>query len=200
MRIAQIAPLYESVPPVAYGGTERVVHYLTEELVAMGHDVTLFASGDSRTNAELIPGCERALRLDPNCRDPLAHHMVMMEQVAELRDRFDVFHFHIDYLHFLLSRLANLPQLTTLHGRLDLPELQPVYRSFSDMRVVSISDAQRAPLPGANWLATVQHGLPRDELAFTQTPSDYFAFIGRISPEKRVDRAIESRQRRSRVS
>lgn len=191
MRIAQIAPLYESVPPVAYGGTERVVHYLTEELVAMGHDVTLFASGDSQTSAELIAGCERALRLDPNCRDPLAHHMVMMEQVSELRSRFDVFHFHIDYLHFLLSRLAKLPQLTTLHGRLDLPELQPVYRSFSDMRVVSISDAQRAPLPGANWLATVPHGLPRDELAFSPTPSDYFAFIGRISPEKRADRAIE---------
>jgi glycosyltransferase involved in cell wall biosynthesis len=191
MRIAQIAPLYESVPPLGYGGTERVVHYLTEELVAMGHEVTLFASGDSQTHAELIPGCERALRLDPNCRDPLAHHMLMMTQVAELRDRFDVFHFHIDYLHFLLSRLTELPQLTTLHGRLDLPDLERLYQGFQDMRVVSISNAQRAPLPAANWLATVLHGLPRDELTFTPTPADYFAFIGRISPEKRVDRAIE---------
>lgn len=191
MRIAQIAPLYESVPPVAYGGTERVVHYLTEELVAMGHEVTLFASGDSRTRAELIPGCERALRLDPDCRDPLAHHMVMMGEVAKHRDRFDVFHFHIDYLHFLLSRLIKLPQLTTLHGRLDLPDLQSVYEHFHDMRVVSISDAQRQPLAVANWLATVPHGLPPDELTFSQTPADYFAFIGRISPEKRVDRAIE---------
>ena len=191
MKIAQIAPLYESVPPLAYGGTERVVHYLTEELVAMGHDVTLFASGDSKTSAELIPGCERALRLDPNCRDPLAHHMVMMDQLAKQRDRFDVFHFHIDYLHFLMSRLTRLPQLTTLHGRLDLPELQGVYKSFDDMRVVSISDAQRAPLAAANWLGTVLHGLPRDELPFCAAPSDYFAFIGRISPEKRVDRAIE---------
>jgi len=191
MKIAQIAPLYESVPPSTYGGTERVVHYLTEELVAMGHDVTLFASGDSRTSAKLVPGCERALRLDPSSGDPLAHHMVMMAHVAKQRDRFDVFHFHIDYLHFLLSRLAKLPQFTTLHGRLDLPELQGVYKSFGDMRVVSISDAQRAPLACANWLATVPHGLPRDELTFTASPSDYFAFIGRISPEKRVDRAIE---------
>jgi glycosyltransferase involved in cell wall biosynthesis len=191
MKIAQIAPLYESVPPVAYGGTERIVHYLTEELVAMGHEVTLFASGDSKTSAELVPGCKRALRLDPDCRDPLAHHMVMMDQVAKQRDRFDVFHFHIDYLHFLLSRLSKLPQLTTLHGRLDLPELQCVYKTFDDMRVVSISDAQRAPLTCANWIGTVLHGLPPDELPFTASPSDYFAFIGRVSPEKRVDRAIE---------
>jgi glycosyltransferase involved in cell wall biosynthesis len=190
MRIAQIAPLYESVPPLAYGGTERVVHYLTEELVTMGHDVTLFGSGDSQTTAKLIPGCERALRLDPDCRDPLAHHVVMMEEVARRRDDFDVFHFHIDYLHFQMSRSLALPQFTTLHGRLDLPELQRIYRCFDDMRVVSISDAQRAPLPFANWLATVLHGLPRDELRFTAQPSDYFAFIGRISPEKRVDRAI----------
>jgi glycosyltransferase involved in cell wall biosynthesis len=191
MKIAQIAPLYESVPPVAYGGTERVVHYLTEELVAMGHDVTLFASGDSKTSAELVPGCERALRLDPDCRDPLAHHMLMMAEIAKQRARFDVFHFHIDYLHFLLSRLANLPQLTTLHGRLDLPELEGIYERFDDMPLVSISDAQRAPIARANWLATVPHGLPRDELYLTESPSDYFAFIGRISPEKRVDRAIE---------
>lgn len=191
MRIAQIAPLYESVPPLAYGGTERVVHYLTEELVAMGHDVTLFGSGDSRTHAELVPGCARALRLDPDCRDPLAHHTVMLGQVAKLRDRFDVFHFHIDYLHFTLSRLLDLPQLTTLHGRLDLPDLPAVYREFDDMSVVSISNAQRTPLPEARWLATVPHGLSRDDLTFTSSPEDYFAFVGRISPEKRVDRAIE---------
>jgi glycosyltransferase involved in cell wall biosynthesis len=190
MRIAQIAPLYESVPPLAYGGTERVVHYLTEELVAMGHDVTLFASGDSRTSAELIPGSARALRLDPNCGDPLAHHMVMLGQLAKLRERFDVFHFHIDYLHFTLSRALSLPQLTTLHGRLDLPDLPPVYREFEELPVVSISNAQRLPLPDAGWLGTVLHGLPRDDLGFTAKPKDYFAFVGRISPEKRVDRAI----------
>ncbi|HWA73210.1 MAG TPA: glycosyltransferase family 4 protein [Polyangiaceae bacterium] len=190
MRIAQIAPLYESVPPLAYGGTERVVHYLTEELVAMGHDVTLFASGDSQTAAKLVPGCARALRLDPSCQDPLAHHMVMLGQLAKLREHFDVFHFHIDYLHFTLSRALALPQLTTLHGRLDLPDLPAVYREFEDLPVVSISDAQRLPLPDAGWIGTVLHGLPRDDLGFTANPEDYFAFVGRISPEKRVDRAI----------
>jgi glycosyltransferase involved in cell wall biosynthesis len=191
MRIAQVAPLYESVPPAGYGGTERIVHYLTQELVAMGHDVTLFASGDSRTSAELVVGCARALRLDETCRDPLAHHTVMLDKLAASRHRFDVVHFHIDYLHFLLCKLLGLRQLTTLHGRLDLPELQTIYDRFPELNVVSISDAQRTPLPGANWLGTVLHGLPKDLLRFEPQPQDYFAFVGRISPEKRVDRAIE---------
>lgn len=191
MRIAQIAPLYESVPPVAYGGTERVVHYLTEELVAMGHDVTLFASGDSRTSARLVPCSERSLRQDPSCADPLAWHMAMLSEVTARQHEFDVLHFHIDYLHFPVSRALNLPQVTTLHGRLDLPELDVVYRAFSDLAVVSISDAQRKPISAANWVGTVHHGLPLDEFTLGEKPSDYFAFVGRMSPEKRVDRAIE---------
>ena len=191
LRIAQVAPLYESVPPKAYGGTERVVHHLTEELIALGHSVTLFAAGDSSTSAELVTCCERSLRLDPSSVDSLAPHMVMLDMVAGERRRFDVIHFHIDYLHFPVSRSMHLPQLTTLHGRLDLPVLQCVYDRFPDMPVVSISDAQREPLPQANWLGTVLHGL--DEKLFTPSfePDDYFAFVGRISPEKRVDRAIE---------
>lgn len=191
MRIAQIAPLYESVPPALYGGTERVVHYLTEELVAIGHDVTLFASADSQTSARLIPGCERALRLDPTCKDPLAHHMVMMSRVTEMCNEFDVLHFHIDYLHFALSRVMHWPQLTTLHGRLDLDELRTVYSHFNDMGLVSISNSQRQPIPSAKWLATVYHGLPAEELTPSEGTSDYFAFVGRVSPEKRLDRAIE---------
>jgi glycosyltransferase involved in cell wall biosynthesis len=190
LRIAQVAPLYESVPPVQYGGTERVVHYLTEELVAMGHRVSLFASGDSRTSAELVAGSPRSLRLDPGCKDPLAHHMLMLETVLSQRQRFDVIHFHVDYLHFLMSRLLKLRQLTTLHGRLDLPELGPVYERFADMPVVSISEAQRLPVPGANWIGTVPHGLPRDLLHAGPGTGGYFAFLGRVSPEKRVDRAI----------
>jgi len=191
MKIAQIAPLYESVPPQAYGGTERVVHYLTEELVRLGHDVVLFASGDSTTSAALNPCCPRALRLDSQTRDPIAHHTVMLEKVIAEHQRFDVLHFHIDYLHFPLSRVMGWPHLTTLHGRLDLPELQPLYDRFADMPVVSISDAQRLPLPGARWLATVHHGLPRNLLTFSPNASNYFAFLGRVSPEKRLDRAIE---------
>jgi len=174
-----------------YGGTERIVHYLTEELVEMGHDVTLYAAGDSQTSAELVSVCPRSLRLDPDCKDTLAQHMVLLELVSRQRHRHDIFHFHIDYLHFLGSRLLALPQLTTLHGRLDLPELLPLYDVFGDMPVVSISNAQRLPLPRANWLATVLHGLPSRLLRFTPRASDYFAFVGRISPEKRVDRAIE---------
>src|SRR5690606_24631507 len=151
MRIAQVAPLYESVPPKLYGGTERVVSYLTEELVRQGHDVTLFASGDSRTSARLISPCERALRLDSHCVDKLCHHMVMLDMVAERAAEFDIIHCHVDYLHFPLSRRLSTPHVTTLHGRLDLPELQSVYRRFDRVPLVSISDSQRSPLAWANW-------------------------------------------------
>lgn len=191
MRIAQVSPLYESVPPQAYGGTERIVHYLTEELVELGHEVTLYAAGDSQTSARLVSACPRSLRLDATCTDSIAHHHAMLERLSREHHNYDVIHFHIDYLHFLMSRLLALPQITTLHGRLDLPELQCLYDGFSDMPVVSISDAQRGPLPQANWLGTVHHGLPDGSLAFTPKACDYFAFVGRISPEKRVDRAIE---------
>jgi glycosyltransferase involved in cell wall biosynthesis len=191
MRIAQVAPLYESVPPKYYGGTERVVSYLTEELVQQGHDVTLFASGDSVTKARLVAACRRSLRLDKHCSDQLAHHIVLMEQVFEHVNEFDVVHFHVDYLHFPLSRRQPISQVTTLHGRLDIPDVVPLYQSFREMPVVSISDAQREPLPWANWQATVYHGVPEDLYRFRGQPGSYFAFLGRISPEKRVDRAVE---------
>ncbi|HEY6112233.1 MAG TPA: glycosyltransferase, partial [Chthoniobacterales bacterium] len=189
MRIAQVAPLYESVPPKCYGGTERVVSYLTEELVRAGHQVTLFASGDSVTAAKLIPASRRALRLDKDCIDQLAHHVVLLEKVFRQGDEFDVVHFHIDYLHFPISRRSAITHVTTLHGRLDIPDLAPVYEEFDDIPLVSISDAQREPLPLANWIATVYHGLPQDLYQFRAQPGKYFAFLGRISPEKRVDRA-----------
>ena len=195
MRIAQVSPLYESTPPQLYGGTERVVSYLTEELVRQGHEVTLFASGDSVTAAELVAPCDRALRLDPDCRDPLAYHMIMLDQVYRRADEFDVIHFHIDYLHFAASRCQRVPQLTTLHGRLDLAELCRVYRQFREMPLVSISDAQRRPLPWANWRATIFHGLPENLYSIERLPGRYLAFLGRISPEKRVDRAIEVAKR-----
>lgn len=191
MRIAQIAPLYESVPPRLYGGTERIVSWLTEELVTQGHDVTLFASGDSVTRARLVAGCPRSLRLDGRSVDRLAHHIVMLEEVASRASRFEVIHWHIDYLHFPLSRRIDCPGLTTLHGRLDIPDLLPVYRQFGDMPVVSISRAQRGPLPQARWAGTVYHGLPRGLHRFQEGRGGYLAFLGRISPEKRVDRAIE---------
>lgn len=190
MRIAQVAPLFESVPPHKYGGTERVVSYLTEELVRGGADVTLFASGDSRTRAELDPICARALRLDPECRDPLAPTIRQLERVARRAHEFDVVHFHIDYLHFPLSRRLGLRQLTTLHGRLDIRELQAVYDEFADMPVVSISLAQRRPLAQAQFIGNVYHGLPLDLYRFEPEPDDYLAFLGRFSPEKRVDRAV----------
>src|SRR5580704_7458708 len=193
LRIAQVSPLYESVPPKLYGGTERVVSYLTEELVRQGHDVTLFASGDSFTSARLVPCSPRALRLDPACIDQVAHQFVMLDNVVEhvTQNEFDVVHFHIDYFHFPISRAYNIPQLTTLHGRLDLPDLQPLYNRYPEMRVVSISNAQRKPLPQANWIGNVYHGLPADALTAGEGAGKYLAFIGRICPEKRVDRAIE---------
>ena len=191
MRIAQVAPLYESVPPRLYGGTERVVSWLTEEFVRQGHDVTLFASGDSLTNASLIPVCSRALRLDSHCVDPLAHHIQLVERVLQEKDEFDVIHFHIDYLHFLTSRRENLPQITTLHGRLDIPDLIPLYREFSEMPVVSISNAQRKPLSWINWHGTVHHGMPENTFKPCLADGKYLAVLGRISPEKGVDRAIE---------
>ena len=195
MRIAQVAPLYESVPPKLYGGTERVVSWLTEELVALGHDVTLFASGDSLTTARLISGCSQALRLNPACIDQLAHHVNLLARLLRHRDEFDLIHFHIDYLHFPLSRQECLPNVTTLHGRLDIPDLVPLYQEFLEMPVVSISNAQRAPLPWINWQGTVHHGLP--EISFVAYPKtgQYLAFLGRISPEKGVDQAIEIAKR-----
>jgi glycosyltransferase involved in cell wall biosynthesis len=195
LRIAQVAPLYESVPPKTYGGTERVVSYLTEELVRLGHRVTLFASGDSQTQAELIAACPRALRLDSQCRDQLAPHLLLLEKVRQLSAHFDIIHFHCDYLHFPVSRRRRCNHITTLHGRLDLPDLVPIYREFREVPLVSISDAQRAPLPWANWQATVYHGMPRDLHTFRERPGTYLAFLGRIAPEKRVDRAIALAQR-----
>lgn len=195
MRIAQIAPLYERVPPLLYGGTERVVSYLTEELVRQGHDVTLFASGDSVTAAELVSCSERSLRLDQRIVDPLAHHFLLLEEVFARAAEFDILHFHIDYLHFPFSRRHPTPHLTTLHGRLDMPDLVPLYKKFGDVPVVSISRAQRQPLPWINWQGTVYHGLPTDLYRPAAEYSDYLLFIGRISPEKRVDRAIEIARR-----
>ena len=194
MRIAQVAPLYESVPPKLYGGTERIVSYLTEELVREGHEVTLFASGDSMTQARLVPVCPESLRLAPNCIDQLAHHVLMLEYVFSERRNFDIIHFHIDYLHFPLSRREQIVNVTTLHGRLDIPELAPLYQVFRDMPVVSISDAQRDPLPWANWQGTVYHGLPEDQLTFRPGTGEYLAFLGRISPEKGLDEAIKIAQ------
>ena len=190
MKIAQIAPLIESVPPRQYGGTERVVAFLTDELVRLGHDVTLFASGDSRTAARLVPVWPRSLRLAGGCRDSLAPHVLMLEEVARRAYEFDILHFHVAQFHFPLVRRLPVAHVTTLHGRLDLPELRPLYAEFADMPVISISDAQRTPLPHAYWSGTIHHGLPVDLLPFNPGPGKYLAFLGRIAPEKRVDRAI----------
>jgi glycosyltransferase involved in cell wall biosynthesis len=191
MRIAQIAPLAERCPPAFYGGTERVVSYLTEELVELGHEVTLFASGDSVTSADLVPCCDRALRLSPNVTDALPYHMAMLERVMRRADDFDVLHFHIDLMHAPVVREIAERTLTTLHGRLDLPDLRPFYTVFPSLPLVSISNYQRRPLPPVNWAATVYHGLPRDLLKFeAKAREGYLAFLGRISPEKRPDRAI----------
>lgn len=195
MRIAQVAPLYESVPPKLYGGTERVVSWLTEELVSQGHDVTLFASGDSLTTARLIPICPEALRLNRQCIDQLAHHIYLLERVLREKDEFDLIHFHIDYLHFPLSRGHALPQVSTLHGRLDIPDLVPLYREFAEMPLISISDSQRGPLSWANWQGTVHHGLPEDSFEPSFAPGEYLAFLGRVSPEKGLEHAIEIAKR-----
>ncbi len=190
MRIAQIAPLHEAVPPKLYGGTERVVSFLTEELVALGHDVTLFASGDSVTEARLEAIWPRALRLDPAIRDPIAPHMLLMEAVRRQADDFDVLHFHVDYWPFSLFGRQRTPFVTTLHGRLDLAELQPIFNTFPNVPVVSISDSQRRPLPQARFVETVYHGLPAELLTPQRKEPEYLAFLGRIAPEKGPDRAI----------
>jgi glycosyltransferase involved in cell wall biosynthesis len=196
MRIAQVAPLYESVPPKLYGGTERVVSYLTEELVRQGHSVVLYATADSVTRAELRPVCERALRLEGSkIVDPLAHHLRMVEMVAQEAADFDIVHFHIDYLHFPVTRREGFSAVTTLHGRLDIPDVTPLFREYNEMNLVSISNAQRAPMRWANWIGTVYHGLPEDLYTPRKQHGSYLAFIGRISPEKRVDRAIEVAKR-----
>jgi glycosyltransferase involved in cell wall biosynthesis len=193
MRIAQIAPLTEAVPPKLYGGTERVVHWLTEELVALGHDVTLFASGDSRTSAKLDATWPKALRLDGSVRDANALHMVMLERVRQKCDdeEFDFLHFHLDYYPFSLFARQPTPFLTTLHGRLDLPELQPIFTTFSSIPVISISAKQRRPLPQANWVRTIHHGLPENLLTPQFVTPSYLAVLGRIAPEKGLDQAIK---------
>ena len=190
MHIAQVAPLTEAIPPKLYGGTERVVSWLTEELIALGHEVTLFASGDSMTSARLEAVWPRALRLDGSVRDPNALHMLMLERVYQSASDFDFIHCHLDYYPFSLFSRQPTPFVTTLHGRLDLPEHQPVFDQFSSIPVVSISNAQRRPLPQAHWVRTVHHGLPADLLMPKPIKPSYFAFLGRIAPEKRVDRAI----------
>ncbi len=196
MKIAQIAPLMESVPPRLYGGTERIVSYLADELVRLGHDVTLFASGDSVTRANLVGCTPRALRLDPNVRDLIPYHMLMLDRVRDYADEFDVLHFHIDQFHFPLFRPIANRTVTTTHGRQDLPDMKPLYLGFSDMPLVSISNAQRRPVPTANFVATVYHGIPAQLHKPTYQPREgYLAFLGRISPEKRPDRAIEIARR-----
>jgi glycosyltransferase involved in cell wall biosynthesis len=191
MRIAQIAPLHERVPPRLYGGTERVVSFLTEELVRQGHEVTLFASGDSQTSAKLMRCCDMALRLNPAVRDTLPYHMIMLDEVRRRIDEFDILHFHIDVLHAPLVRDIADRTLTTLHGRLDLLDLRPFYAAFPDLPLASISNDQQEYLSDVNWLGTVYHGIPRDLLPFRRNADGYLVFLGRIAPEKRPDRAIE---------
>jgi glycosyltransferase involved in cell wall biosynthesis len=190
MRIAQVSPLFEAVPPKLYGGTERVVHSLTEELVAMGHDVTLFASGDSITSATLAPMRREALRLDPTVRDWVAYYMKMVEMIYRRADEFDVIHFHIDYFPLSLFSRQRTPFLTTLHGRLDLTEFKEIYETFPHAPFVSISNSQRRPIPSLNWVRTVLHGMPAQRLKPLPVKQSYFAFLGRVSPEKGLDRAI----------
>lgn len=191
MRIAQVAPLSERVPPSGYGGTERVVSFLTEELVRLGHDVTLFASGDSVTSARLVSGCESALWHDPACRETLPHHVRLMEQVFRDVSQFDVIHFHTDYVHFPFLRRHPCPSVTTLHGFLNRADLAPFFGTYPEIPIVSISDAQRTPIDRANCLGTVHHGLPLNLHSVHLQHGQYLAFLGRVSPEKRLDRAIE---------
>jgi glycosyltransferase involved in cell wall biosynthesis len=191
MRIAQVAPVYERLPPRLYGGTERVVSYLTEELVALGHDVTVFASGDSRTRARLISVYPEALRLARQPIDDVAVTVLMLEQVMREADQFDVIHAHLDYLHLPMLTRSGVPLLTTLHGRLDLPHWPMIASTFAETPLASISFAQRRPIPDANWIGTVYHGLPADAYSFHPHHGEYLLFLGRISPEKRVDRAVE---------
>jgi glycosyltransferase involved in cell wall biosynthesis len=191
VKIAQVAPLYESVPPRAYGGTERVVSYLTEALVEQGHDVTLFASGDSVTDARLVPVIPAGLRLDSRKPDPLVWHTIMMDMVLRAAEDFDIIHFHTDVLQLPMVSQCRTPCMSTPHGRLDLPDLKPLFKRFNHHPMTSISNSQRAPAPWVNWRATVYHGLPLGLYSLHAQPDDYFAFVGRISPEKRCDRAIE---------
>lgn len=191
LRIAQIAPLYESLPPKLYGGTERIVHYLTEELVSQGHDVTLFASGDSMTRAKLIASVNEGLRLKRNCIDPLAYHIIQMQDLITHVHEFDILHFHTDYLHFPFSSMLKTPSVTTLHGRLDIPELQDIYNTFPYQNVISISENQRLPIPQGNFIKTVYHGIPKNLHHQGAEEGEYLAFLGRISPEKGVERAVE---------
>src|SRR5439155_9908928 len=195
MRIAQVAPLFEPVPPRGYGGTERIVSYLTEELVRQGHQVTLFASADSVTEARLVPGSAQGLRTDPACKDPVAAHVTMLEGVARQAPDFDIVHFHTGYLHFPMVRRQPLPHVTTLHGRLDMPEFVALHEEFREVPVVSISHSQRMPAPNAAWQNTIYHGLPAD--LYHREPGDggYLAFVGRMSPEKGVHEAIEIAKR-----
>jgi glycosyltransferase involved in cell wall biosynthesis len=191
MKIAQVAPLMESVPPRLYGGTERIVSYVTEELVEQGHDVTLFATGDSRTRARLVPCTAQALRLS-DVKDPIPYHLIMLDEVRRLASSFDVLHFHVDLLHYPVIRDFSWRTVTTLHGRLDLADMHPLYSTFSEAPLVSISDNQRKPMPPVNWAGRIHHGLPQNLLKPVASRSgDYLAFLGRISPEKRPDRAIE---------
>jgi len=197
MKIAQLSPLWESVPPQLYGGTERIVSYLTEELVRQGHDVTLFASGDSKTRAQLQTCCPRALRLhDTSLINRDAPLLLMQERaLGAASAQYDIIHSHLDFLSFPMSRRAHAPVVTTLHGRLDLPEFQPIFNEYSEMPVVSISNAQRKPLPQANWAGTVYHGIPKNLYSLHERPGSYLAFLGRISPEKCPDHAIEIAKR-----
>ena len=191
MKIAQVAPLYESVPPKLYGGTERIVSFLTEELVRTGHEVTLFASGDSVTGAKLVACVSEALRLKEKCEDSLAPHIVQLQNVIENSGKFDIIHFHTDYLSFPFTQFLDVPHLTTLHGKLTIEELQMIYDTYPDEPVVCISDSQCKPLPHANFIGRVHHGLPIDLFKKGNGDGNYFAFLGRISPEKRCDRAIQ---------
>jgi glycosyltransferase involved in cell wall biosynthesis len=191
MRIALVAPLYESVPPKFYGGTERVVYTLAEELVSLGHDVTLFASGDSVTSAKLVPVTKKSLRLDENCIDQLAPHILMIEKVFSDTSRFDLIHFHVDHMHLPLIRRHTIATVSTFHGRLDIPDLVPLYKEFRDVPFTSISNAQRGPLPWLNWQGTVYHGLKKNAFKLYDKREHYLAFLGRISPEKGIDTSIE---------